>query len=109
MHNPSFASGRPQRKNILLQNMARSRCRWLTFPQPLESCGAARRRGGPLAPLTLPLTLQVALGWSNSHLYEIRAKDVGRGIPDPDWLEQVRHFPIQAGLNEAAIAASSAS
>jgi hypothetical protein len=33
----------------------------------------------------LHLTLQAALGWTNSHLYEIRAKDVGWGLPDPDW------------------------
>jgi len=30
-------------------------------------------------------TLQAALGWTNSHLYEIRARDVGWGIQDPDW------------------------
>ena len=30
-------------------------------------------------------TLQAALGWTDSHLYEIRAGDVGWGIPDPDW------------------------
>ena len=33
----------------------------------------------------LHLTLQAALGWTNSHLYEIRARDVGWGIPSPDW------------------------
>jgi hypothetical protein len=33
----------------------------------------------------LHLTLQAALGWSNSHLYQIRAKDVRFGIPYPDW------------------------
>jgi len=32
----------------------------------------------------LHLTLQAALGWTNSHLYEIRAKDVGFGFLDPD-------------------------
>ena len=30
-------------------------------------------------------TLQAALGWTDSHLWEIRARDVGWGIPDPDW------------------------
>ena len=25
------------------------------------------------------------MGWTNSHLYEIRAGDVGWGEPDPDW------------------------
>ena len=33
----------------------------------------------------LHLILQAALGWTNSHLYEIRARDVRWGIPDPDW------------------------
>ncbi len=31
----------------------------------------------------LHLVLQAAMGWSNSHLYEIRARDVGWGTPDP--------------------------
>ena len=33
----------------------------------------------------LHLVLQAALGWTNSHLYEIRARDVGWGIPDQGW------------------------
>ncbi len=33
----------------------------------------------------LHLVIQAAMGWTNSHLYEIRAGDVGWGIPDPDW------------------------
>ena len=33
----------------------------------------------------LHLVLQAALGWTNSHLYEIRARDVGWGEPDPDF------------------------
>ena len=33
----------------------------------------------------LHLTLQAALGWTDSHLYESRARDVGWGVPDPDW------------------------
>ena len=33
----------------------------------------------------LHLVLQAAVGWTNSHLYEIRARDVGWGIPDPDF------------------------
>jgi hypothetical protein len=32
----------------------------------------------------LHLTIQAAMGWSNSHLYEIRARDVGWGDADPD-------------------------
>ncbi|MGH7101495.1 MAG: plasmid pRiA4b ORF-3 family protein [Acetobacteraceae bacterium] len=33
----------------------------------------------------LHLVLQAAMGWTNSHLYEIRAHDVGWGMPDPDF------------------------
>jgi hypothetical protein len=33
----------------------------------------------------LHLVLQAAMGWTNSHLYEIRARDVGWGGPDPDF------------------------
>ena len=33
----------------------------------------------------LHLALQAALGWTNSHLFEVRARDVGSGIPSPDW------------------------
>jgi hypothetical protein len=33
----------------------------------------------------LHLTLQAALGWTNSHLYEIRARDVRWGLPSRDW------------------------
>ena len=29
------------------------------------------------------LTIQAAMGWTNSHLYELRACDVGWGVPDP--------------------------
>ncbi len=32
----------------------------------------------------LHLTIQAAMGWTNSHLYEIRAGDVGWSTPDPD-------------------------
>ena len=33
----------------------------------------------------LHLVLQAALGWTNSHLYEFKARDVGWGMPDPDF------------------------
>ena len=33
----------------------------------------------------LHLVIQAAMGWTDSHLYEIRTGDVGWGIPDPDW------------------------
>lgn len=33
----------------------------------------------------LHLTLQAALGWTNSHLYEIRAGQTGWGLTDPTW------------------------
>jgi Plasmid pRiA4b ORF-3-like protein len=29
--------------------------------------------------------LQAALGWTDSHLYEFRARDIGWGVPDPDF------------------------
>jgi hypothetical protein len=32
----------------------------------------------------LHLAIQAVMGWTNSHLYEIRARDVGWGTPDPD-------------------------
>jgi len=35
----------------------------------------------------LHLVLQAAIGRTNSHLYEIRAGDVGWGLPDPDFGE----------------------
>ena len=34
----------------------------------------------------LHLVLQAAIGWTNSHLYELRAGDVGWGIPDQEFL-----------------------
>lgn len=40
----------------------------------------------------LHLAIQAAMGWTNSHLYEIRARDVGWSIPDPDW----RDGPLDA-------------
>jgi hypothetical protein len=33
----------------------------------------------------LHLTLQAALGWTNSHLFEFRVGGVGWGLPSPDW------------------------
>jgi len=33
----------------------------------------------------LHLVLQAAMGWTNTHLYEIRARDVGWGMPDPGY------------------------
>ena len=33
----------------------------------------------------LHLVIQAAMGWTNSHLYEIRAGGVGWGMTDPDW------------------------
>jgi hypothetical protein len=33
----------------------------------------------------LHLVLQAALGWTNTHLWEFRARDIGWGIPDPEW------------------------
>src|SRR3954468_617779 len=33
----------------------------------------------------LHLVLQAAMGWTNSHLYAIRARDIGWGMPNPDF------------------------
>lgn len=33
----------------------------------------------------LHLAIQAAMGWTNTHLYEIRAGDIGWGMADPDW------------------------
>jgi hypothetical protein len=33
----------------------------------------------------LHLALQAALGWTNTHLYELRAGEVGWGVPDRDY------------------------
>ncbi len=33
----------------------------------------------------LHLLLQGVLGWTNSHLWEFRARDIGWGLPDPEW------------------------
>ena len=33
----------------------------------------------------LHLLLRAAMGWSDSHLYEFRARDIGWGVPDPDF------------------------
>jgi len=35
----------------------------------------------------LHAVLQAALGWTSSHLWELRARNVGWGIPDPTWDE----------------------
>jgi Plasmid pRiA4b ORF-3-like protein len=53
---------------------------------------------GSIVPLTirldrLHLVLQAAMGWTNSHLYEIRARDVGWGRPDPNFGDG----PLDAG------------
>ena len=33
----------------------------------------------------LHTVIQIAMGWTNSHLWEFRARGCGWGIPDPDW------------------------
>src|SRR6516165_9095431 len=40
----------------------------------------------------LHMALQAAMGWTDSHLYEIRAGDVGWGVPDRDG----GHGPLDA-------------
>ena len=41
----------------------------------------------------LHLVLQAAMGWTNSHLYEFRARDTGWGVPDPNFGDG----PLDAG------------
>jgi hypothetical protein len=38
----------------------------------------------------LHLAIQAAMGWTNSHLYEIRVGDVGWGVPDAGWSDGPR-------------------
>jgi hypothetical protein len=33
----------------------------------------------------LHTVIQEAVGWTDTHLYEFRFRDVGFGVPDPDW------------------------
>lgn len=33
----------------------------------------------------LHTVIQEAVGWTDSHLYEFRVRNIGFGIPDPDW------------------------
>jgi hypothetical protein len=49
--------------------------------------GVVRRVEVPLAIRLdrLHLLLQAAMGWTDSHLYEFRARDIGWGVPDPDF------------------------
>jgi hypothetical protein len=39
----------------------------------------------------LHAVLQAALGWTNSHLWELRAGETGWGIPDRDWGDGPNH------------------
>ena len=55
--------------------------------------GVVRRLEVPLAIRLdrLHLLLQAAIGWTDSHLYEIRARDIGWGVPDPDFGDGWEH------------------
>jgi hypothetical protein len=35
----------------------------------------------------LHAVIQVAVGWTNTHLWEFRARGCGWGLPDPDWAD----------------------
>jgi Plasmid pRiA4b ORF-3-like protein len=48
----------------------------------------------------LHLAIQAAMGWTNSHLYEIRAGDVGWSDPDPDWGPDGPRDARKARLND---------
>ena len=47
----------------------------------------------------LHTTLQVAIGWTDSHLYEFRIKSIGFGIPDPDL--GYRRWPARCAQDQA--------
>lgn len=38
----------------------------------------------------LHIVLQIAFGWTDSHLYEFRYQDIGWGVPDPDFGSDIR-------------------
>lgn len=48
--------------------------------------------------------LQAAIGWTNSHRSEIRARDVGRSLPNPDfgdgWEHSIRIERISEAMSE---------
>jgi Plasmid pRiA4b ORF-3-like protein len=48
----------------------------------------------------LHLTIQAAMRWTNSHLYELRAGDVGWSTPHPDadWASVSSSMPARLGL-----------
>jgi hypothetical protein len=51
----------------------------------LLDVAAARRRVAFRIKLNrLHQVLQAAMGWTNSHLYEFRIRDVGFGLPEQD-------------------------
>src|SRR5689334_6481652 len=79
-------TGRPAMRSVASRHDRRQR---------RPPAGQARRcrtrcRARVEVPLTirldrLHLVLQAAMGWTNSHLYEIRARDIGWGRPDPNF------------------------
>jgi hypothetical protein len=56
------------------------------MPAPKASGGKLRRIEVPFDVRLdrLHLAIQAVMGWTNSHLYEIRASDVGSSTPLPD-------------------------
>src|SRR6476660_3584042 len=54
-------------------------------PRRGQARGSAPHRGAFDIRLDrLHLAIQAAMGWTNTHLYEIRARDVGWSTPDAD-------------------------
>ena len=54
----------------------------------------------------LHAVLQAAVGWTNSHMWEFRARDVGWGIPDPGWddgPQDAAKVTLLAALEDAAV------
>jgi hypothetical protein len=60
-------------------------------------------------PVTMRLSrlhtvLQIVLGWTDSHLYEFRFRDLEYGIPDPDWEHRcidARHTSLGRAIKDS--------
>ncbi len=58
--------------------------------------------------ITLPKlhrVLQIALGWTNSHLHEFVIRGVRYSDPDPDWADELRHVDERGIVLEKALGA----
>jgi hypothetical protein len=64
-----------------------------------------------IVPLTMRLSrlhtvLQIVIGWTDSHLWEFRFRDVGFGIPDPDDWDpplDARHISLGRAIRDSGV------